>query len=84
MLRQEVEALLKMECGDNFELLLRPVLLSRGQLTRPAKFDWYCSRSRYWIGQLDTSMGYIVTSHYHTTNHQAASELYKEHITWKS
>lgn len=83
MLRQEVEALLKVECGDGFELKLYPVLLNTKGLTRPEKFDHLCSRSRYWVGYLNTNYGQIATGYFHTTNHQAASELYKEYISWK-
>jgi hypothetical protein len=84
MLKAEVEALLKVEFGDDFELKLNPVRLSKSQLTRPGKFDWNCSRAFYWVGYLDTRYGQITTGHYHTTNHKAASELYKVHLLWKS
>lgn len=84
MLRQEIEALLRVEFGDGFELKLNPVRLSKSQLTKPGKFDWGYSRTRYWVGYLDTGYGQITTGCYHTTNHKAASELYKVHLLWKS
>ena len=84
MLKQEIEALLKVECGDDFELRLYPVRLSRKQLTRPEKYDWLASNAIYWVGQLDTDMGYITTNQFHYTNHKAASELYKKYTLWKS
>lgn len=83
MLKQEIEALLKLECGDGFELLLYPVRLCRKQLTRPERYDRLASKAIFWIGQLNTNYGVITTRHFHYSNHKAASELYKAHTSWK-
>ena len=83
MLRGEVEAVLKVECGDDFELRLYPVRLSRKQLTRPERYNRLARKAIFWVGQLDTNRGYITTRHFHYTNHEAASELYKTHLSCK-
>lgn len=84
MLKQEIEALLKVELGEyGYVMFLKPIRLSRKQLTRPEKYDAQFSRAIYWIGQLDTPKAYLVTNHYHPTNHQAASELYKNYLLCK-
>jgi hypothetical protein len=84
MLKQEIEALLKIEHGEGYTLKVYPVRLKRSSLRINDRFDWRYRRTIYWIGELDTKNGgFFVTKNYHLTNHGAAKELYRTYTLCK-